>query len=185
MEQPNKKLGFIIILVITLLFIYVVYKASDDFRLGAISLVGTASLAIYAHYTAREREAKARHYADKREVYEQFFAIMFHYLENARKGNTGQDSEIDISELFTFKKKLLIWGSAEVINSWLNYEISARPSDNNQSVFPAIEKVIRAMRNDLGHDDSILESGSLLSLIIVAEERATFMQHFHRNQDSN
>jgi len=39
-----------------------------------------------------------------------------------------------------------------------------------------LDDILRAMRSDLGHDDSALPRGKLVSLILVAEERGVVLE---------
>ena len=64
--------------------------------------------------------------------------------------------------------KLLVHGSPQVIKAWLAWR-SCGPQEGPEDLrlLVAYELVLRAIRADLGHDDSILASGDLLRVYVT------------------
>jgi hypothetical protein len=70
-------------------------------------------------------------------------------------------------ELQVAEKQLLLWGSSSVVRSYTAYQKQAlQSSPRAPAVLPLIEKVLGAMRRDLGHNNLGLHAGDLLSLLL-------------------
>lgn len=70
-------------------------------------------------------------------------------------------------ELQVAEKQLLLWGSSGVVRSYTAYQKQALQSNpRGPTVLPLIEKVLVAMRKDLGQSNLGLHAGDLLSLLL-------------------
>ena len=98
--------------------------------------------------------------------------IMFEVLTAVKLGRKPP-SEKQLSEkLLEYKKMLLIWADPHVIKMW--DEVESSVANTNQDPKKALlmwDSLLREMRKDLGKDDSELDDGDLVSLILRAEEK--------------
>jgi len=67
----------------------------------------------------------------------------------------------------SLQDKLLIWGPAPVVRAWAQamriFESDPEPTD----ALPAYAGLLRAIREDLDHDDSQLDTRDLLRLFVT------------------
>ena len=70
----------------------------------------------------------------------------------------------------------MVWGSPGVIQAWNSFELQSQnaPDTDPRNIVTAMERVLRVIRKDLGHDDRLLGFGSLFGLVIVAEDKEMF-----------
>ncbi len=68
-------------------------------------------------------------------------------------------------------KELLVWGSAETINAFNEWQRFAAGSDlDPRKVNFHIDKILRAMRRDLGHEDFMMENRGLMKLFVKGSD---------------
>ena len=69
----------------------------------------------------------------------------------------------------------MVWGGPEVIQSWNEFEMeSERANSDPKEILAAMERVLRAIRKDLGNDDRRLKFGSLFGLLILPKKKILF-----------
>ena len=73
--------------------------------------------------------------------------------------------------MWEFKRNLVTWADADVIKTWLQIE-NGLPEDPDEAV-ALLDKLLRTMRKDLGKNDSELETGELVALLMSPKERET------------
>ena len=153
-------------------FLYSFFRAEAAIQSGILALIGVAASAIMAHWSAKKREIEARHFAEKRGGYKNFMDIMFEVLTATKLGRKPP-SEKQLSEkLLEYKKMLLIWADPHVIKMWDEVESSVgNTAQDPKKALLMWDSLLRQMRKDLGKDDSELDDGDLVSLILRAEEK--------------
>ena len=125
-----------------------------------------------AHWSAKKREIEARHFAEKRDGYNSFINIMFDLFMATKLGKRPPSEKQLATKLVEYKKMLLIWADAHVIKMWDEVESSLENTDQDpKKVLRMWDRLLREMRKDLGKDDSELNDGDLVSLILLAEEK--------------
>ena len=153
-------------------FLYSFFKTEAAIQAGILALIGVAASAIMAHWSAKKREIEARHFAEKREGYNNFMDIMFAVMTAKKVGKTPPSEKQLTTGLLKYKKMLLMWGDAHVIKMWDEVESSLANTDQDpRRVLLMWDSLLREMRKDLGKDDSELDDGDLVSLILLAEEK--------------
>ena len=153
-------------------FLYSFFKADAAMQSGILALIGVAASAIMAHWSAKKREVEARHFAEKREGYNSFIDIMFDVMMAKKLGKKPPTEKQLAAKLLEYKKILLIWADAHVIKMWDEVESSLANTDQDpKKVLLLWDSLLREMRKDLGKDDSKLNDGALVSLILLAEEK--------------
>jgi len=107
-------------------------------------------------------------------VYGGFIATWFKLTE-ATKDEAAVESAEPIDEVVTFLKdfmqKLLLWGSDDLVREFVVFEksaVSAADSEGaaNPASLLALERLMLAMRRDLGHKNKGLAEGDLLRTFI-------------------
>ena len=148
-------------------------KAEANTRASVLGAATVIVVGIFTHYQTKKREIAARHFSDKRDGYMNFIALLFDMIL-ATKKNGHIDNEELLKRYVPVKKAIIIWGGPKIIEEWNYFETMP----NNQTPKQALlrfEKILRAIRVDLGHDDSSLPPGSLVAMILVAEDKSTVL----------
>ena len=73
--------------------------------------------------------------------------------------------------MLDFKKELMVWGNHEVLQAYRIYEESASDKSSSVDILLTTDELLRAIRKDLGHDDSQLKSGELIAMLIIERDR--------------
>lgn len=179
--------GFLVLCVLILsvtgifiwVFAYSFYEASANVKASLIGFLGVTGIAIYTNYQTKQREIKARHFTEKRKGYESFVDLFFKAIKATKNKKSRPDKDLQ-KNMMEFKKSLLIWGGTDVIKSWNDYEKTVTNSHISErelklpELIQLSEDILRAMRKDLGHDDTSLEFGQLMSLILDEEGKKIF-----------
>ena len=76
-----------------------------------------------------------------------------------------------VKKMASFKKSLMVWGGPEVIRAWNAFELKSQAQLSPAETMKKFDNLLRAIREDLGHDDGVLPSGSLAALILVPEDK--------------
>lgn len=167
------------IAVITLIaFIVSLWNSSPEVQAGIIGFIGAVLIAAYTHTNSKKREIEARHFTEKRQAYMQYINLLFGLLHENKNGKPSKReqplNQQQIKQMMEFKKQLLVWGSAEVIQAYYQFEQACDPEVEGYEVTKTLlasEKLFRALRKDLGHDDSILGDVDLVGLILKPESK--------------
>lgn len=152
-------------------FVLAIQEADANVKAGIIGLLGMFLAAILTNFFTRRREINARHFSEKREAYAKFIDIVFSIVSSINSGRNLSEQSL-ANKIMGFKKELMVWGGPEVIQSWNDFEIqSEKVSEDPKDILSAVERLLRAIRKDLGHDDRRLKFGSLLGLLMLAKDK--------------
>ena len=155
-------------------FILAIQEADANVKAGIIGILGVLLAAILTNFFTRRREINARHFAEKRGAYGEIIDIVFDVISSTKSGKNLPDKAL-VNKMMVFKKRLMVWGGPEVIESWNEFEIESEGAgDDPKKILTAMECVLRAIRKDLGHDDHQLKFGSLFGLLILAKDKKKF-----------
>lgn len=168
--------GFTIIIVTLCLFVYIMRQAwnalsSVDEKLsiaiigGCVTIVISVISTLYAKHLENKIRIENEHKEKKIPIYTELIEFIFKIFEQSKAGNNIPKEEIE-SFNFNLAKKLLIWGSDDVINEFNNFKRSANNGGYEPVLF-ATEKLWMAIRKDLGHKNKNITKGKLLRLIIT------------------
>ena len=133
----------------------------------------TVLLAVYLNYKSqekiKEREIEEAHRKKKIEMYSDFLDLisrMFAARNPEIKAEEVSHDEM-IEFILKFKKSLLLWGSPRVIKAQLDYEkgwaLAAEKKDDKKLLL-FIDRLYRAMREDIGLKNKRLKKGDLIRL---------------------
>lgn len=156
-------------------FLYALFHASAAIQSGVIAGIGVVTAGIVSHRYATRREIAARHFEKKREAYTGLIDLTFEMLMADKLRKKAPSDQQLLSKIAKFKKDLLTWADADVIETWMEVEASNLDdlSDENPAQGLLVwDKLLRAMRKDLGKDDSKLAEGDLVALFLNTEGKA-------------
>lgn len=147
--------------------------ATATVKLGVLTAGVSAVALLYNNARQQAREIKSRHFVEKRQAYQKFFDFLFEMFSAQRKGTQIDEADM-IDRMQVIVKEIMIWGSADTINEYNSFIRNTvdPPSDGDPKIFGTVEKLMRSLRRDLGHDDRKLERLGLTKLLIKGEEHA-------------
>ena len=182
MKNALKILGYVAILAFVVLAVWLFWvfveninAADPSVKAGLIGLLGMFSVALISNYQTKKREIDARHFADKREGYMQFIDLLFDFISSS-KGNKKPTEKEMLPKIKLFKKTLLVWGGPNIIEAWNHFEIKSDEGLAPEEMLQEMEKILREIRKDLGHDDTQLKSGNLSGLFIIAKDKKKLLE---------
>ncbi len=169
------------------LFIYFFVNASSDVKAGVIAFSAAVIATLFSHRQTKKREIDARHFEEKRTAYLKFVEIMFETFKDAKIDDDKKAKRIErkkekseqqlLSAMIDFTKGLVVGGDPEMVKAWIEFSSYAdENSDEPGGMMLATEKLLRAIRKDLGHDDSLLPAGQLLMLILDTDGKRTIRE---------
>ena len=120
---------------------------------------------------SRASEIEKDHRRQKIPVYEEFLDFMFRVL---LAGNTGREppSEDEMIKFFSdFTGKITLWGGPELVKAWNEVRAMGPSSASDDgavdtSMILAWERLLFAIREDIGHSTKGLDKGDILRLFI-------------------
>ena len=188
--------GAVVLVVGALLFWITRAKLEKDITVAVVAAAGTilASVVVVSitQYNTKQMEVAEAHRLKKVEVYSEFGDLVFSIfrmikipdrpdLEDQEKQLMFQKSQAELEEKYlSFSKKLLLWGSPEVINAWLVFMAQSRSSeahkadgaDTKSAIMNLLymDDVFRAMREDLELSNRGLREGDLVKAFLTDPE---------------
>ncbi|QBQ64057.1 hypothetical protein EXH44_07380 [Actinobacillus indolicus] len=164
----------LIVLLILLTFLYYVFSWGLNNPSVFIPLL-TATFGfvgiMYTQYQSKSRDIRESHRASKIETYRMFFDLINLVQNNAKK-------KIDIDPLDeSFQKSmqelsenLILWSSEEVLLVWKEFRAIKPNNEDPYLVLKIIDRLYRAIRKDLGHNDKLLKELDLIKMNITDPE---------------
>jgi hypothetical protein len=136
---------------------------------GSVSVVGVIISSVVAKIIDYKK-SRREYLSQKREIpYADFVEMIYKILDATKNGNyDDRQMNLDVAK---FSKQLTLWGSARVVNKWVEFRETAvsnpQAAKNNLLV---LEEIMNEMRHDLGVRK--VKKGNLLAFFInnVKEE---------------
>ncbi|HEY0321758.1 MAG TPA: hypothetical protein VGC66_12425 [Pyrinomonadaceae bacterium] len=153
---------------------WVIWKgfAALSSQVVATVIVGiiTATASVFAVLKSKQAEHRRDIENDLRKqkapIYEEFSSFLFKILMSAQTGKAITENEM-LQFVMDFNRKLIVWGADNVIKEWSNFkrlnELGDYPPVMN---LIAIEKILYAIRADMGHKNKDMRQGDLLAIFI-------------------
>ena len=131
----------------------------------ATALVGIGGVLLTQAQT-KNRDIDESHRPHKVEIYEQYLDIVRRKIsENNPNLSLPPLSDKELATFMaTYKTKLILWGSQEVINSQLRFESASKRGEH---VLVAANAVFLAIRSDLGLRNSALKNNQLIKMFLA------------------
>lgn len=154
---------------------------------GLVSITVSALTVILAKRSERSWLIEQEHRNRKRPAYERFMAFWFVVFSGNRPGGTPLSQDEIIESLNTFTRKVIVWGSPEVVRTYSQFRNKAllaaalqgaaeTPQATEASkafahaamvdALKSFEKLLFAIRADLGHTTGELKERELLRLFV-------------------
>jgi hypothetical protein len=165
-------IALLILLVLGTAVIYGIIKSP-----GVVGSLATASAAVIAVVIGQERQRRA----ELRQSHRERMAPI--YEELVERVSATPDPEDPSGPAFyrQLNLQLLLYGPVNVIRAWLTWtSTTAADPDEPRELLIAYEPVLRAIREDLGHDNSGLNPGDLQRLYIKSDELDPLFGPFQR-----
>lgn len=133
---------------------------------GSVSILGVVISSIVSKIIEYRQNIKRYLYEKKEEPYSEFIELVYKIQENVKKNKEYNDKEI-LDDIFSFSKKLTLWGSSKVIRKWLAFrEISQEQNNNPTDNLFILEEIIFEIRKDMGQKKSGLKQGDILAFFV-------------------
>lgn len=161
-------------------FIELFATLNKEIAAGIIAASGTVLVSVISVIAGKQlekkREIENQHRTQKIEIYEYFMEKWFELLLKHKKSQVNQKMAKafnDESKKFfeKFSRELILWGNHNVIkqygilkNSGTDYD----PQDPDKTpILLVFEKVLFAIRKDIGHSNKNLKPGDLITLFVT------------------
>ena len=141
-------------------------------QVAATVIVGilTASASVFAVLKAKQaehrRDIENELRKQKAPIYEDFASFLFKVLMSAKTEKNMSEEEM-LQFIVDFNRRLIVWGSDSVIKEWSLFkglhEVGNSPPE---MTLIAIERILYAIRADMGHKNKGLGQGDLLAIFI-------------------
>lgn len=152
------------------------WNTDPNVRSALVAAIGMFAVALLTHRHIKKREIDARHFVDKREAYMKFMDLFFDMMKGQRLKKPTKDSRL-VEDLATIKKYLMVWAGAEMLDAWELFEAQAQDATSSpdpKKALMSLDSLLRAIRKDLGHNDTLLDPGALVSMILKSEDKVKF-----------
>lgn len=130
----------------------------------ATVFAGIAAVLINQRYS-KQRDIAESHRQKKVEIYKNFLdavsGLMARNNENVSKEGFSDQELVDY--LVEFKTEILLWGSPQVIKHQLEFEQISQEGGN---IFSAIDKLYKAIRDDIGLSNKGLNNHELVKMYL-------------------
>lgn len=154
-------------------FIQSLLEADPGIAAAVIGAMSVMVAGIWSHYSNRRREINSRHFIEKKNAYMHLINLIFDIFKSIKKDESITEDEL-LERMFDFKRELMVWGDKTVIEALDTYErnsIALLDEKNPSQTLLLVDDLLRSIRKDLGHNDSQLERGNLVRMLIVADEK--------------
>ena len=157
--------------IVAMIYVLVSEDVSANVKAGVLALIGVVGAAIVTHLLAKQREVDARHFPEKRAAYEAMLDTIMGSLLSKPLGKRVDQKKLTI-DLAKHKKKAAIWADHDLLMWWIRMSERELGDLTNREAALEFDELIRAIRTELGKDDSELEEGDLVSLFLIEGRKA-------------
>lgn len=159
-------------------------QMTTNLAVGVLTTLGVVLAAVVTQMLTKQREIDARqfeqrreiesrHFEEKRAIYDELLSVYSDVLRQSIKAlgkPRKQLSEQQIAaKLFDLKRKVLLWSDRDVIVWWLEQSETGRNDATPSATEPLLQfdRLILAMRDELGKDNTGMEPGDLISMFLL------------------
>lgn len=133
---------------------------------GSLSVLGVVISSIISKILEYRQNTKRYLYEKKEEPYSEFIEMVYKTQMFVKENKEYNEKEM-LDDMFSFSKKLTLWGSSEVIKKWLTFrEVSQNQAGNPTDNLFILEEIIFEIRNDMGQKRKGLKKGDILSFFV-------------------
>lgn len=172
-------LGIIIYITVWILGIFLDYAISFANKLsnmdavvivalitGSVSILGVVISSIVSKVIEYRQNIKRYLYEKKEEPYSEFIDMVYKIQKNISKDNEYDEKEM-LDDIYSFSKKLTLWGSNNVIRKWLDFTKTSQEQaiESTDNLF-VLEEIIFEIRKDMGQKRRGLKKGDILAFFV-------------------
>jgi len=122
---------------------------------------------VLGRYFERKKELDALYRDKKVEIYDEFLKEFFNAFQNPSKDKAPTDTNDPLVKYFKeWQRKLLLWAGPEVIESYSQWMSALRTKPVNAESFFMTERLLLAIRKDLGHSNKGIQRGIFARLVM-------------------
>jgi hypothetical protein len=172
--------------------VYVAYLAlmalnslDASLKSAVIAAVVAFGVTITSNIVQKKRELEFKIRERKVEAYQIIFEFMNYFIRSA-KLEEGANLEKLIDFFYKINYALVLWGSAEAIEKWHEFQMMSKSMDSSMSeqqkllwTFSIINKLaelVKIIRRDLGHVDKDLSLATIADLYIPINDKDETLQ---------
>ena len=141
--------------------------------IGAVATVtaGTA-IVLYTQRQIKKREIDEAHREKKVEMYSEFLEIVQRLLSGQRDDHNAPSLENDelLNFLLKFKTEVILWSSPGVLKAFVEFQKQSIAGGGIHLIMPAVEKLYREMRKDIGLSNQGLSENLLVKMYLTNPE---------------
>lgn len=135
---------------------------------GIITIIVGLIANLYTQKQIKLREIDEAHRSKKVEIYSNF-------LEIVRRRISGNNKNIPIKplkegelilQMTKFRTEIILWSSPSVINAFRNFESIAEENTGIKMLLPAVDRLYREMRKDIGLSNKGLPQNQLVKIYL-------------------
>ena len=162
--------------------------ATVAFLIGALAALAPVTTALLVQWFTGRRELEARHYEEKRKLYQTVVDGLVVELAfwSAERDQSGQLKKAELkSRVSEFRSGIILLGSTAVVRAWSRFEALAESSESSATdILAEWDCVLSAAREDLGQRRRNLKAGELVGLYMPAHMRSFVVSEIKRKQKS-
>ncbi|KGF04381.1 hypothetical protein HMPREF1630_04180 [Anaerococcus lactolyticus S7-1-13] len=133
---------------------------------GTVSIIGVIISSIISKIIEYRQNVKRYLYSKKEVPYTEFIEMVYKIQEKIKEGDEYSEEEM-LKDVFSFSKKLTLWGSNKVIRKWLQFRSkSAEGNINPKETLFLLEDIIFEIRKDMGQSKRGLKQGDILRFFV-------------------
>lgn len=133
---------------------------------GSVSILGVVISSIVSKVIEYRQNIKRYLYEKKEEPYSEFIDMVYKMQKNISKNNVYDEKEM-LDDIYSFSKKLTLWGSNNVIRKWLDFtKTNQEQATNSTDNLFVLEEIIFEIRKDMGHKRRGLKKGDILAFFV-------------------
>jgi hypothetical protein len=188
LQFQSNKTGFVVIVLGFLLigslgwaFVNALIGADPQTRAAIIAAFTAALVAILSNFKQKQKDLELKMREQKIPAYEKILTMMRSTLLSFKEGNDINVIEM-VKQYYDINYALIIAGSEDVLKEWiLFYSHVSTPFEANNKAASALHilhmrmqygRVLRSIRNDLGHRTALLSDENLADLAFPLDPSA-------------
>lgn len=136
---------------------------------GCTTFLVSVATVVYTQQKTKAREIDNSHRPQKMEIYKRFMdkAVVGLLRSTKEKKNDSPEFQKELEELFfNFTADVIVWGSPSVVKAYTAF----RTVDSDTHIIVRLDRLMQAMRKDLGNSNWGLASCDLIKLFITDPE---------------
>ena len=135
---------------------------------GVATLLVSVFSVLWSKRVDRLREIEQEQRKQKIPVYEEFLSLIFRMLFAEKLGEGPVTEQDMMKSMSLFGQKIIVWGSDDVLKEYASWRRVATTIAEGNPAFHifAVERLLLAIRKDVGHKNKNLKQGDLLSIFI-------------------